>query len=194
MAITDYRPTPMFWIALGGATLVLLVTIFFVKPAFTGYATYQAMQESGVPDDYATDMVKLQAAVETAQAAQAEAERAQAAAEAERDAALGEKTKAMSSLTQVQDQTEAQLTAAVEQAKQQQALVESMDEDRRATQELLERYENDVKEVESLREVAENAARRLCCIQRVENPDIDSYNIDDDRIICASGGENELSC
>lgn len=39
-----------------------------------------------------------------------------------------------------------------------------------------------------------DAARRLCCIQRVDNPVIDSFAIENNKIVCKSGAENRLSC
>lgn len=42
--------------------------------------------------------------------------------------------------------------------------------------------------------VIQNAARSLCCREKVDNPDIDSFSIENDRIVCEEDGENLLSC
>lgn len=42
--------------------------------------------------------------------------------------------------------------------------------------------------------LAENAANNICCKQKVDNPDIDSYDIVSDKIVCLSGGSNSLAC
>jgi hypothetical protein len=42
--------------------------------------------------------------------------------------------------------------------------------------------------------VIADAARRLCCMQRVDNPAIDSYSVSDDRIVCATGGQKAIRC
>lgn len=41
---------------------------------------------------------------------------------------------------------------------------------------------------------AENVANNLCCKARVDNSDIDSYEIDDNMIKCLEDGEEKISC
>ncbi len=44
------------------------------------------------------------------------------------------------------------------------------------------------------KEVVQNAAKSICCKQRVDNPDINSYLIVNNKISCSNQGENKLTC
>ena len=42
--------------------------------------------------------------------------------------------------------------------------------------------------------LVENSANNLCCKARVDNKDIDSYILSNDRIVCTTGEKNKISC
>lgn len=42
--------------------------------------------------------------------------------------------------------------------------------------------------------IIQNAADNICCKNRVDNPEIDSFLVSNDRIICAVGEETKISC
>jgi len=42
--------------------------------------------------------------------------------------------------------------------------------------------------------LVENAATNLCCKARVDNKEIDSYIVSNNRIVCATGEKNKVSC
>jgi len=49
-------------------------------------------------------------------------------------------------------------------------------------------------EHEDLQRTVANSADNICCKNRIDNPDIDSYSISNSRIICTVGGEEKISC
>ena len=40
----------------------------------------------------------------------------------------------------------------------------------------------------------ENSARSICCKEKVDNEQIDSYIISDNKLVCTSGEENKIDC
>jgi chromosome segregation ATPase len=53
-------------------------------------------------------------------------------------------------------------------------------------------------EVESLKDdydsVIENSARSICCKQKIDNPNIDYYSLDGDKIVCSEKKGSSLKC
>lgn len=69
------------------------------------------------------------------------------------------------------------------------------------TKALIDSLGNELSEANALLKACEgnddviaDAARRLCCMQRVENSAIDSFSIEGDRIVCKTDGETEIEC
>lgn len=53
----------------------------------------------------------------------------------------------------------------------------------------------ELSDIESdLEELAKNSARSICCKQRVDTPEIDSYDVLNNKIVCSSEGDLELTC
>lgn len=42
--------------------------------------------------------------------------------------------------------------------------------------------------------VIENSAKNICCKMKFDNPNIDSFKLEDDKIVCTTGGTFALSC
>jgi hypothetical protein len=151
--------------------IVLVILVFFGSKAITGYAVYGAMEESGVPTQYVTDMQKLSSDLADAQATAAEA---------------------------VSRAEEAQATLASEQKKINQER-ESHAATKAALEADVERYQTSLRQAESELSDADaalnDAAKRLCCVQRaVSDSSIDSYTLDDGAVSCTQGGETPISC
>jgi predicted nuclease with TOPRIM domain len=73
-------------------------------------------------------------------------------------------------------------------------LVDSLGDDLGDAKTELNACEEKLETVEGLEAVVADAARRLCCVKRVDDPSIDSYAITDDRINCVAGGEKKIAC
>lgn len=43
-------------------------------------------------------------------------------------------------------------------------------------------------------ELVENSADTICCMQRFYDEDIDSYEVENNKIKCTKGGDNKISC
>lgn len=151
--------------------VVLALLVFLGSRAITGYAVYGAMQESGVPAQYVTDMQKLASDLADAQATASEAvSRAEQAQEN-----LANEQKKITQERESHAATKAALEADVE------------------------RYQSSLRQAEKELSNAEtsltDAAKRLCCVQRaVSDSSIDSYTIADGAVSCTQGGDTPLSC
>ena len=73
-------------------------------------------------------------------------------------------------------------------------LIESLGDDLAVAHKDLEACEERAAQMDEYEAIVDDAARRICCAQRVERPEIDSFSIESERIICKDGGENELDC
>jgi hypothetical protein len=154
---------------LGIALLVVLV--YFGGRAMTGYAVYGAMQESGVPGQYASDMQGLASELSRTQASL---------------------NQATSALAQTSDTLASERAAFAE---EKQFISLQRDEFRaefsKATDDLNRAQNN----LEDTTETLSDAAKRLCCAQRaVADPNINSYSITDNKVMCTTGGQTPLSC
>lgn len=159
------------WLVWGGTALVLiLLFVFFIRPAWVGYQTYQAMQESGVPAEYALTMSDFQLRTESAEAKAAQAEAAMRAAQSEETQA-----------TQDRDAAKAQYDA----------YIASFQSDSAAKAEALATCEENL---EAQEPALADAARRICCVQRVDNPAISGYEIQDQKIVCVTEGGEGINC
>jgi|GEM_PF-4113791 len=75
------------------------------------------------------------------------------------------------------------------------ALVNSLGNDATTARNDLRACEEELSSYESGETaVIADAARRICCVQRVDNPEIDGFSIVNDRIICEKGGDKKISC
>ena len=132
----------------------------------TGYAVYGAMEESGIPSTYATNMIGLQTELTNNKDQLAQTKTDLDTARAAKDAAL-QQTQSLASandgLTSKLSESETLATA----------LEQERDEARSALQE---------------------SARQLCCVQRVLNPQIDSYGLEKGVIVCGESKTVSIKC
>ncbi len=60
--------------------------------------------------------------------------------------------------------------------------------------EIREILEDVEEECEDYEDVIENAAHSICCKQKIDNMNINYYEIEDNKIKCLEEGDNELNC
>lgn len=168
-------PGSAWWLA--GALIALLLAFFVILPGYRGYQVYRAMHEAGVPDTYATDMVGLQTAKEKAELGAQSA--IATATEAERQRAA-----AQESLDQCMARSAQEKDAAGER-------IEALEDGLAAAKDDLAACTAGAQAKDA---VIADAARRICCVQRVDNPSINGFVITDGRIACVMDGGTAISC
>jgi hypothetical protein len=175
------------WLIGGGIVVALVLAFLVIRPAWTGYAVYSAL-DGHVPDEYIRNMMDLQQAKEAAEAtavqATADARDAQdMAAQAEQDRMA------------CRDQLNAVATDASSKEKLSDELSKSFSRDIALAREQIDACNTELAALKDASDpVVSDAARRLCCIERNFNTNINSYEIEDDRIVCGAGLENEVTC
>ncbi len=159
-----------WWLYGAGLVVILLLWFLLIRPGWVGYQTYSAMQEAGVPEEYANNMIAFQQSTEAAQleasTARSEAEQARAASAQcadSRDAEKEEYQRFRESFQADSGSKAAELSACEERAA-------------------------------SLQPAIDDAARRICCVARVDNPGITGYDIVDNKITCVTEGGSAISC
>lgn len=148
--------------------LVALIagSVIFAIPAYKGYKAYSAMTDSGVPETYVEDMKGL-------------------AAENARLALLVNETQS------ALEQSKKDYGVCVQEKNAKEELVVSLGVDLQARKTELDSCTT---QVETDASAIANAARRICCIQRVENPAISGYTVLDSKISCVTEGGESISC
>ena len=152
--------------------LALIVIIVLSGRAITGYSTYSAMTASGVPEQYVTDMTALASAKSAAEADAINARAQASAAQQERDTELAK-------ITQERDSHAATKAALQSDLEKSQTNANTLQE-----------------ELTTKRTAFADAARRLCCVQRVLDPKINSYAITTQgTVACMTDGSGtKISC
>ena len=190
---------------------LVMLAIFVVRPAVLGYGIYQQAEASNLNvQDYALNMQQLSQDLEVTRAnlssystftgalltqveekneelteCKVELERVRSDAEQAQQQVADKDTEIATVKSETQaivDQQVLDRTAALEQEKA--ACVES-----------LETKETEVGEVQAKYDlVVKNAAKSICCKAKVDNPEINFYDVVDGKITCLVQGPNQLSC
>lgn len=167
----DRAPAASKWVVWGGiALVVILLFVFLLRPAWVGYQTYKAMEDSGVPGEYALKMDEYRTRAELAEAQAAQAVAAMQAAKAE-------ETRAVQDRDAAKTQYDEYLASFQQDSQSKAAALDSCEEALNMQEPALA-----------------DAARRICCVQRVDNPAINGYEIQDGRITCVTDGGDEIDC
>jgi hypothetical protein len=153
-----------------GLVICLLAFFFLVLPGIKGYTLYKTMKENGVPEEYVTNTIALNDAKVAVEQQLSAAQTQLLTCETDRSTVLA------TAATEKQQATE-QITA-LQTTNEQQA-------------EQLTTLTQEAKDKDT---TIENAARRICCIARVENPTINAYAIVDNKVTCVSEGGTGINC
>jgi hypothetical protein len=185
-----------YWIGGGIAVVVIaaLLFVFLIKPAYTGYSVYSALKEKGTPDAYIKDVTSLSSDKAAAEAGKASAEAAAAQAKRLADDAQKNAADAQRQYASCTASLDSCKTDAAAAKKQSDDLVKSLGNDLGTLRADLQSCMQNITQAQESEAVIADAARRLCCVQRVENSAINSYNIDGGRIVCATDGKKSISC
>lgn len=174
-------PARTLWLAFGGIVLAVLIVLFLFVPAWKGYGIYREARAAGVPGEYVGELQELADAKRAAELAAAKAE--ERATEAESLAAMrGNESEA------ARNELAAGREDLAKKEKMYKDLASSYSEELASAENELEACldHND--------EVIKDAARRICCIKRIDNPSVSGYAIAEDRIVCVESGGEPISC
>jgi len=177
-------------VAVTAIALVAILAIVFVGiPAFTGYTVYQEIERQGsTPETYSVELAQVKEQLTTTSATLATCQQSESQLSAQ---AAAYQAEADSAKTEAQNQAN---------------LVNTERERVRVLMEDVEDKEARIEELEGSADgIVHRAAQQLCCVKKVFDDDIQSYELDldedgDDEIICSTEGANEdekrfaLSC
>lgn len=210
----------LFLVAL--SVLAILAAIFFIQPAITGYNIYSEIQESDLTiNDYGKNIKTLEFNLETAKnnititdqfrqktkeefnqisdeltLCLTKASKLEADLQFEKESKknnlqilqekLDWKTQQFDDL---EKETNEDFNLKLEQT------TSTLEQQRDECQANLTTNNNQVEDLENQYEqIIKNSARSICCRQRVDNPNIDSYKLENNKIICSSNADKLLEC
>jgi len=161
---------------------VVMILAVFIKPSMTGYSIYQQVKESNYSiEDYGENIqdLKTKLLVSDTNLSSCSAFNKELLTELEK---YSDKFSECNSELNVLKANFSLLRADLDQKN------EELDKLKNEKQE----------EVDDLRlqydALAENLANNLCCKAKVDNPDINSYKIENNKIICLEEGGLDISC
>ena len=190
---------------------LIVLAIFVVRPAVLGYGVYQQAQSSNLTvQDYAQNMQDLSRNLELTKANLSSYSAFTGALLAQVEEKNDEFTECkvevgqlQSTIEEVQKQvtdkeaeiatvkSETQATIDQEVAEKTTAL----EQEKAACESSLASKETEVGEVQAKYDLlVKNAAKSICCKAKVDNPQINFYDVVDGKISCLEQGSNQLSC
>ncbi|MFH2019932.1 MAG: hypothetical protein ABIJ34_00825 [archaeon] len=167
-----------FKIVLGIILILIVAAFLLVKPAIIGYSVYGEVKNSGLSS--ATYSISLQDALKNLENTQNDLTQC-TQKNIEAEAGLKEAADQLSTMKSEQDTNLNIIHDKMSQITE--------------IQSGLENAENKLKLVKNnYDDLAKNTARSICCKQKVDNENINYFDIDDDKIICKEDSGEPLSC
>jgi uncharacterized protein YoxC len=161
-----------------GLVIIAIAFVFVIAfPAYKGYSVYKQLKTQGVDDTYVADMTGLQ---------QAKNEGEQQISSLQEQLAGKEQQLAAAQ----QQQQEMQAVSSAEQERLQ-SIIDALTADIEAAMDQRRAMESTIEEQQA---AIADSARKLCCVKRFDDPSIDSYEVDNDKIVCGASLGQELSC
>src|SRR3989344_7890673 len=190
---------------------LLVLAIFVVRPAVLGYGVYQQAQSSNLSvQDYAQDMQQLSRDLDVTRANLSSYSTFTGALLTQVEEKNDELTECKVQLERVQSSVEetqrqvADKDAEIAKIKSEnQNTINQQVTEKTAALELekvtcessLFTKEKEVGEVQAkYDQVVKNAAKSICCKAKVDNPQINFYDVVDGKITCLEQGTNQLNC
>jgi len=162
--------------------VVILISLFFIRPAIIGYGVYRDIQLSEISSEsYPKKISDLELDVSNKNYD----------LEICRDLAKRyseDVSKYMDKLSECEANLK---TLELSSDSQEQNLQEELEN----LQKELDKYEIDIGDLnKSYSELVNSFANNLCCKEKVDNPNIRYYFLENNKIICSESGSNEISC
>lgn len=190
---------------------LIALAIFVVRPAVLGYGVYQQAQSSNLTvQDYAQNMQDLSRDLEVTKANLSSYSTFTGALLAQVEEKNDELTECKIQVEQLQSNfEEAQKQVADKDAEiatvksETQSTIDkevaektaALEQDKAACEDSLANKEKEVGEVQAKYDLlVKNVAKSICCKAKVDNPQINFYDVVDGKITCSEQGTNQLSC
>ena len=190
---------------------LIVLAIFVIRPAVLGYGIYQQAEASNLTvQDYAQDMQQLSRDLEVTRTNLSSYSTFTGALIAQVDQRSEELTECKVQLERIQSDVEeaqkqvadkdteiATVKSESQKTTDQQVTEKTADLEQQKTTclDTLTKKETEVGEVQAKYDsVVKNAAKSICCKAKVDNPQINFYDVVDGKITCLEQGTNQLSC
>lgn len=166
-------------------SLVLLVLIFLgiavIRPAIVGYGVYQQLEGANQTlDGYEQEIDNLEASLSTSKADVTDCESSKSSLESDLDSARADVSSCDSQVSELEKQ--------IDETPDLQEKVDDL-EDQVST--LTDEIDDAEDNYDSL---AVNTANNQCCKSKIDNPNIDSYDLVNNKIVCMESGPLSISC
>jgi chromosome segregation ATPase len=160
----------------GVAIVAILLLIFVIRPSITGYGVYKDIKNSNLTvESFESQVSNLKRNLEIASTNLT-------SCQSFYTEILGKYEQSNNKQVDCQGKLSALQTQVNTKNSNEQSELTDLQED---YDELIENYDS----------LAEDAANKICCIKKqLENSDINSYSIDEDRIVCSTDADNSISC
>ena len=190
---------------------LIVLAIFVVRPAVLGYGIYQQAQSSNLTvQDYAQNMQDLTRSLELTKANLSSYSTFTGALLAQVEEKNDEFTECKVQLEQTQSTVEeAQKQVADKEAEiaavksETQTIIDqqvaekttALEEEKAACENSLSSKDTEVGQIQAKYDLlVKNVVKSICCKAKVDNPQINFYDIVDGKISCLEQGMNQLSC
>ncbi len=175
-----------FLMSILGIVLIIFLFVSIIIPGYRGYKIYSALNGK-VSENYITNITLLTQDKAKAESLAIDAQNSVIDAQKiAKDAKL--------QMTLVQEKYDKCVVELESSKNQSKILTKSLAEDVSKLTTDVAACKSQLGEVESKDAIINDAARRLCCMQRVDNPSINSYSLTNDKISCQKDGTLKLNC
>lgn len=173
--------------------LLIITLLIMIKPALTGYMLNKELEELGTSageflrkiDLFNSEIIVLKTNIENCQ--NLNNDYLQQITDEKENLFLcqEEKRKIQSEFEQLENEYEFNLTRIMQEQEEKKSQAElELNQLKIEFDEAEKRFDR----------IIQNAANNICCKNRIDNPDIDSYTISEGRIICNSGKNDKIIC
>ncbi len=211
----EETPTPkkrkVNWTVIAIVIVLAITAVFFVRPGIIGYSVYQEIAASGHSlSEYADSVQALETELGIASANLSLHSDTIAQLQADSNTAGSHLTECQADLSTTKAELEAEKRARVADLNQHEDDLAAKDNDideivEDKTKELQESHDLCLKALdektdetgekqEDWEEFALNVAKSTCCKEKVDNPDISGYEIENNKLVCVESGGEELNC
>ncbi len=196
---------------IGAVVGLILVALFVVRPALLGYGVYQEAQSSNLSvQDYTQNMQQLNHDLDVAKANLSSYSTFTGALLTQVDQKNTDLTECKVQLERIKiDVEQAQKQVADKekevtdfQGKMQQTIdqqvsdkTSTLEQEKTTCQDGLTKKETEVSGVQAkYDQLVKNTAKSICCKAKVDNPQINFYDVVDNKVTCLEQGTNQLNC
>jgi len=181
---------------IGGILALVILIVFVIKPAIIGHNAYRditAMNQT-VPG-FSAKVGELESTLSTTQQLLDQCATDKDALTTDIDKANAHIDTCKREADDVQGGLRTQIATLEKDVDNKGQQLETAFDARKALESELTKAQQDASQAETrLVSLARNAANNICCKNKIDDPNIDSYTLANDKITCAKGSELKISC